>query len=206
MTDVSNSTPSMQDRFNRMDIADVILRERFARDMALWDEAKACFSDDSVVDISWFKGSGREFVEASAKPVSSSGFHEVGHPTVRIRGDRATAITPVVLHVLTELDGEEIHLIVYTRMYSRVKKVREKWLIAGIRSVYVRDMIVPLNPARPPHFDEEELATHRPPYRYLSYMQKRMRGKLPFEQPAVDRPDLVQKLEDGEQAWLEDAD
>lgn len=50
---------------DKENILELIQFERFCRDNSLWDSMYQCFSKDSTVNISWFKGSGAEFVESS---------------------------------------------------------------------------------------------------------------------------------------------
>ena len=46
-------------------VSQLVLRERVSRDLGLWEQMRDCFHDDSVVRISWFSGSGPEFVRRS---------------------------------------------------------------------------------------------------------------------------------------------
>ena len=47
------------------DVTQLVLRERQSRDRGWYEEMAACFAEDSVVQMSWFTGSGAE----SARPV-----------------------------------------------------------------------------------------------------------------------------------------
>lgn len=40
----------------------LVLRERQSRDRGWWADWSQCFAEDSIVDMSWFTGSGAEFV------------------------------------------------------------------------------------------------------------------------------------------------
>jgi hypothetical protein len=53
------------ERYDRIDVADLILRERLARDNFNWDKMAAYYHADSVVDLSWYHGDGAGFVERS---------------------------------------------------------------------------------------------------------------------------------------------
>jgi hypothetical protein len=46
-------------------VSQLVLRERFSRDLELWEQMRDCFHDDSMVRISWMKASGPEFVRRS---------------------------------------------------------------------------------------------------------------------------------------------
>ncbi len=76
---------------------DVMLRERAARDGGRWNEMAACYHPESMVEVSWYRGSGAGFVEkteAMARgPVKT--FHVMGQSVVTIRGDRALMLRVV---------------------------------------------------------------------------------------------------------------
>jgi hypothetical protein len=46
-------------------ITQLVVRERESRGMGFWNRMRDCFYPDSVVNISWFQGSGPDFVTAS---------------------------------------------------------------------------------------------------------------------------------------------
>ncbi len=48
-------------------VKELVTFERFCRDQSLWTEMKKCFHPESAVCISWYKGSGQGFIEASEK-------------------------------------------------------------------------------------------------------------------------------------------
>ena len=56
---------SVLDAADTSAITQLILRERESRDLGRWDEMRECFFGDSVVRISWFRGSGAIYVRTS---------------------------------------------------------------------------------------------------------------------------------------------
>ena len=46
-------------RADKAEIMELLNFERFCRDNALWEEMRTCYAEDSIVDISWYHGSGR---------------------------------------------------------------------------------------------------------------------------------------------------
>ncbi|MGH9808143.1 MAG: hypothetical protein ACRD9W_12940, partial [Terriglobia bacterium] len=46
-------------------IAQLVVLERESRDCGRWRRMRECFHADSVVNLSWFNGSGHELVSAS---------------------------------------------------------------------------------------------------------------------------------------------
>src|SRR5580700_36326 len=72
-------------------VSQLVLRERFGRDLGLWEQMRDCYHDDSIVRISWMKGSGPEFVSHS-KEMAQRGVranHRLGPILVTLAGDRA---------------------------------------------------------------------------------------------------------------------
>jgi hypothetical protein len=47
------------------EIVQLVLRERQSRDRGWYDQMADCFAEDSVVEMSWFQGSGADFVRAT---------------------------------------------------------------------------------------------------------------------------------------------
>lgn len=67
---------------NKADIQELIQFERFCRDNYLWEGMLQCFSKDSRVNISWFDGTGEEFVESSKSNESLCTTSNLQHPNL----------------------------------------------------------------------------------------------------------------------------
>jgi hypothetical protein len=190
---------------NRAAVGDVIQRERAARDGRLWAEMAACYHPEALVDVSWFRGGGDAFVEASRKIAGGPtlSFHGMSPAVVTINGDRAVAETPCTLHGMTELDGVDVAVVGYARLLWRALCSGDRWLIAGLRAMYLSDMLLPRNPSRVPQIDDDMLRTFRPSYKYLSYIITKSGRTIQDDLPGIDRPESVSALRAAEQQWLE---
>ena len=190
---------------DRAAVGDVIQRERAARDGRLWADMAACYHPDAFVDVSWFRGGSDAFVEASRKVADGPtlSFHSMSPAVVTVNGDRALAETSCALHGMTELDGIDVALVGYTRLLWRAQRSGEGWLIAGLRAMYLSDMLLPRNPSRVPHIDHDALRAFRPSYKYLSYIITQSGRTIQDDLPGIDRPETVAALRAGEQQWLE---
>lgn len=188
-------------------VADVIQRERAARDACLWPEMLACWHPQSHVDISWFQGSGADFTAASQRNSAAGqtlSFHQMGPSVVFVRGDRARADTGCAVHAMRLLGDLEISVVSHTRLLSRVLRHGNQWLIAGLRIIYIRDLLIPRDPTRIPAIDESALQNFRASYRYLSFMLTQS-GHVPrLDLPGFDQPETVTAVRAGEQRWLEE--
>lgn len=194
------------DQVDRIEITDLIMRERLARETGNWGEEAACFDANAIIAVSWFKGSGVEFVEAAKKSRSTSDLHfdSMSPATITIKNGRAIADTACAVHESSFLDGVDVIMTSYTRLLWRVQLRHGKWLIVGLRGIYVRDELVPSNPNRVPKLDETRLASYRASYRYLAYMLA-TRGVIPLDDLAgVDRPETVVAMRAEEIKWLDE--
>lgn len=195
---------SSQEQLDRVAINEVIVRERSARDAGLWSEMGALYHQDSSVDISWFNGTGAQFTAAtenmSAGPLYT--FHQIGASAITVLENRALVDSNCTVHAFTLLDGVEVDLASYCRLQWRAHRSGAHWLIAGLRSIYIRDVLVPVNPQQLPELDLELLAGLRPSYRFIAYLMRQAGNTAPDDMPGVDRPETVATLRASEQMWL----
>ena len=195
-----------QERFDRIDVADIILRERMARDNRIWDEMTACYHPDSLVEVSWFRGTGAEFVEMSKKAVRPGSvninFHLMTPPVVNVSGDRAISETPCTLRSFSLMKDVEISFQGFVRLFWRAQRDGDRWLLAGLRCLYLKDEIHGRDPGKQPVFDEEKLASYRDAYRYTSANLANIGIEVSDDLPGADRPEMVTALRGGEKAWL----
>ncbi len=189
----------------RAQIADLIQRERATRDAASWDEMARYYHPESFVDVAWFKGSGQAFVDATKNNwrTDAINFHEMGPAIVTINNERALAETACTLHGFYTYNGVSVTSTGFVRLFWRAQRLGDRWLIAGLRSAYLRDLLQPCNPAQHIMFDEGELSTYRLSYRYLTATLKYLGREPKDDLPGYDRPDTVASLISHERDWLQ---
>ncbi len=191
-------------------VADLILRERLARDNALWSEMGGYYHPDSTVDVSWFRGSGAEFVaqsqaQANKRATSSNAinFHVMSPPVVTVRNTRAIAESPCSLRSFMSLGGVDVSRDSFVKLLWRAKPFEGRWLIAGLRCIYVRDLLYACQPGQVPRLDEARLSTYRLSYRYTAYMLTELGMSPRDDLPGDDRPETVLTVREAERQWLE---
>ncbi len=189
----------------RGEICELVQRERLARDMQQWEELVSCYSAQSEIEISWFKGSGAEFAAASARMMSGplQTFHQMGPTVTRINGNRALADSGCAIHVLGKIDDIDVNVIAQARVWSRVERSGTDWLLTSLRVVYLRDVMIPVDPGRVPALNQAELASYRPSYRFVSLMLAYHGMKTRNDLPGTDQPETVNRLRKAEEVWLE---
>jgi len=207
MRTITSDVGPQQAEIDKLRIAELLVTERSARDMGRWDKMVSTYSEESLVDISWFQGSGIDFVDASRKhyETGARSLHQMCPPLVTVQADRALSDTGCAVVVSGAIGDIEVNVVSYARMHNRYLRERGDWRIAGLRVIYQNDMLVPVNPADSVPFDGEKLKEFRPSYRLLSYLQfaSGLGHYTPrSDLPGVDRPDLVERLLLGEDQWL----
>ena len=203
----------ISEQLDRLAIAEIILRERTARDSAYWEEMASYYHPESEIEVSWFKGSGADFVERSKLQYEASkrrsdgadrlNFHEMGSAVVNVRNGRAIAETACTLHSFFPLNGIACKNTGFVRLMWRAQSLNRRWLIAGLRCAYLRDLITPCNPNQIPHIDQAELDRYRASYRFTSYHLSRLGLDPKDDLPGADRPETIVALRKAERAWLE---
>ena len=196
---------SVREQLERGAIAELIVRERAARDAGQWAEMASCYHPDSSIEVSWFKGHGAAFVELSKKYASATrvSLHQLSPSVVTVNNDRAIAETPAQLTAFVPVDGIDVCIMAQVRLLWRAQMLGDRWLLAGLRVIYIRDMLTPVNPSRVPAINEAEAIRYRASYRSLSYAMARTDHPVRDDLPGVDRPETVTALRVGEAAWLE---
>lgn len=186
-------------------IADLIQRERAARDAGQWEDMAASYHPQSTVDVSWYLGDGPGFVVASRRNAANGrlSLHQLAPTVTKVAGTRALAETPCQLLSFVPVDGVDVCMIGTVRLLWRAQMLDRRWLIAGLRMIYIRDLILPCDPGRVPSINTAELAGYRTSYRFLSYVLARSPNRPRDDLPGVDKPELVETLRAGEKRWLE---
>jgi hypothetical protein len=188
------------------EIIELVVRERRARDLADWETMRACFHDDSVVDISWTRACGPEFVELSRRALAAGtrSVHLLGPVSARAVGDRAIAEVGAQIAVQGEIAGTLCAISALARLVERVERRDGEWRIVELAAVYELDMMAPVIPGEPVAVERERILRYRPSYRMLSWWVAQTQGEdaVRDELPGTDRPELVLALYERYERWL----
>ncbi len=186
------------------DVTQLVLRERQCRDRGWWDQMADCFADDSTVHMSWFTGSGAEFVEESSR-MSGRGDHAVHRlspPAIRVEGDRALAELSLTVEFRVNIGGIEADLASHARSQYRAQRTDGSWRIVRITSIYERDTLIPSVPGTRLEIDPQELTTYRPSYRCLAWYLSRNGYHVGADLLGDDQPEAVARQYEDEDTWL----
>lgn len=188
------------------EVADVLLTERWARDMQQWDVMRDQFHRDSLVDISWIRTSGPEFVRLSKEgfEAGSRTGHVLSPVLVKVNGKRAVADTGSIIEVRFTLAGVVAFLTAFGRIVERIERRRGVWRISRLQVIYQFDFLTPENPAETIVLDAQRGERYRAAYRGLSYWVEATRGAAAVRDdlPGIDRPETIRTLYSSNAAWL----
>ncbi|MET4082696.1 hypothetical protein ABIB40_002660 [Pedobacter sp. UYP30] len=192
---------SIQNVVDKFDIKELIEFERFCRDNAQWEEMKKCFADNSTVTISWFKGSGHEFVDASSK-METYAPHKLFDTLIWINNDKAVAITMATIQIRMDMQGHTVELQSYVKLLYKTQRIDGAWSIISMEGIYEKDSLIPVTPTADITIPTEEIAKFRPSYANVSYALSKSGYEINNELPGIDRPETVTKLYQESEDWL----
>ncbi|WP_238542476.1 hypothetical protein [Sphingomonas sp. PAMC 26621] len=180
------------------------MRERWARETHNAEVATSCYHPEALVEVSWFKGTAAAFIETGKRePSDTVNFDSMSPPVIWVCNRRAIAETSCAVHTVLTLEGVDTINISYTRLLWRLQNVGGRWLIFGLRGIYIRDTLAACKPNQDVKLDEGKLAGFRASYRYLSYVLAASGRPARDDLPGVDRPETVDALRLAERRWLE---
>jgi hypothetical protein len=177
-------------------ITQLILRERSSRDTADWNTMRDCFHPDSMVKLSWFDGSGPDFVEGSIDMANRGMFakHRLAPILVDLAGDRAIASLTAIIDIPRVIDGVDLMLSSHGRFIYRAERRDDVWRIFSFDCIYMRDELTPAVPGQSISIDPAEVEGFRLSYRHLTWCLMKTGYEVDQDLPGDDRPETVQKL------------
>lgn len=187
------------------ELSQLVLKERQGRDRGWWDQMADCFHPDSTINLSWFQGSGAEFVARSRAMRAAGGarpVHRASPPVIQIHVDRAVIEMPVAAEVRTKFHGVEGDLVSFMRLLYRAERKDGRWKIMNLTCIYERDTLTPAMPGTVLTLDLEKLASFRMPYRSLAYQLSQTGRSAGEDLYGDDQPDRVDALYDSTFEWM----
>jgi hypothetical protein len=185
-------------------ITQLILRERESRDMARWETMRECFHPDSIVKISWFNGSGPDFVSGSIDMAKRGMFakHRLAPVLVTLAGNRAVASLTAIIDIPRVIDGVDLILSAHGRFIYRAERRDDVWRILSFECIYMRDELTPAILGQTISIDPAEVEGFRPSYRNLAWCLMKTGYEVDQNLPGEDRPETVKALIEEVNDWV----
>lgn len=185
-------------------VTQTVLRERQGRDRCWWDQMRDCYWPDSTVNLSWYRGTGPGFVDASQRMAGrgDASVHRLSPPTVQTVANRAFAELPAGIELRTDVDGVAVDLVSYTRIEYRLERRDGRWGILALDCIYERDTISAVLPGLPVAITPADLAPYREPYAILSWHLARRGYDVSADLLGDDRPERTAAFYAETLKWL----
>ena len=183
----------------------IVKRERLARDTGDWETLEALYWPESVVRVTWFEGSAAEFIAVSRDGEQAGrgrGMHLINPVRSEVHGHRALVESQGQILIRPHVEGVECDLVSWCRFFSRLERRDGEWRLRTFDSIYGKDRIDPVLPDASLRLEPHVLASARPSYRYLTYLNRRTGYDVPQDLPGDDRPDLLAAFYAAAWEWL----
>lgn len=195
----------LRELIDREELFDLVRRERLARDRRRFEQMRECFHDDAYVSTTWYHGTGAEaYVEATRKWMGDRqpGTHWVFPAYADICGDRATVESSAMIASRPKLMDIEVDVEVICRFFSRAVRQDGRWKLLTFRVIFERDIMRPVDHSQILPIDKDVLATLRPSYKFIGYLQTSRGVRLNPDHLGDDRPQELEAFYAGERAWV----
>ncbi len=174
------------------------------RDSGDFDRLRAIFSNDGIMNATWFRGSADEFVANSRKLFAGplpSVLHMLGGITVEVHGTRAVSQAKMTIAARGTVHAVPCEVTCEGRFYDFWRKDAGVWKLAERAVIYERDRLDTLEGAPHPKMAASILEKYPPGYRHLAYLQQANGATVIAGLPGLTGP-AVEELYARGRRWL----
>lgn len=183
---------------DRQDISDLMTGWIY-RDLADWEKLAGLFHPDGTIEVTWFEGLAKDFIEGLVKMGKSDLHtkHLVGHPTIRFNGPKAIVETNAM--IIAENVVLNLGCVAHNRFYDLVEKREGAWRIVRRQSIYDTGYFTfPLGIVE---IDQKAVGKSPREYAALAYLLEE--SGFPVRRAfATKGSELEKKMKEEGQAWL----
>jgi hypothetical protein len=183
---------------DRQSIAD-LMTGWIHRDLGEWDQLRELFHPDGTIEITWFEGLARDFIDGSMRMGRSDlrTKHFVGPPVVTFKDNKALVETNAA--VIGENVPLNLGCTAHARFYDQVEKRAGVWKIVKRQSIY--DFGYFNFPQGVVEIDRELLRKYPREYAALAYLLEK--SGFPARRVfATHGSDLERTMKANGHAWL----
>ena len=159
---------------DKIEIRDKIERWYVYRDYFMWDEFRELWHDDGVMIATWSESTFEEFitnVDTARKGPGLWGMHVLGSSDINVIGNRAIAMSKLIITERIKIDGVLVDMNNYARHYDFWEKREDRWGLVRRETICDKDTMYPVYAKDIPNFklDQEILDRYPEEYQYLAY-------------------------------------
>jgi hypothetical protein len=183
---------------DRLAIAD-LMTGWMHRDLAEWDQLRALFHADGVIEITWFEGKFSDFVDGSMRMNASDirTKHLIAAPVVIFHNDKAVAEANAM--IIAENTTLRVGCSVHCRFYDEIERRAGAWKIVKRQVVY--DMGSFTFPFGIVDLDAETIQKYPSEYAALAYLLDK--SGFPVRRVFATKGSVLEKtMKEAGQAWL----
>jgi hypothetical protein len=172
----------------------------FRRDACEWENLLSIFHPDAYIYTTWTgRTHHKDFVEVSKAGMDKGAFimHRVHGSTTDINPEGTRAVTKMKATITQrfnihgcDVDAESDCRFCFFFQKESASQSGEpgKWLARFVRHWYEKDKLIPVDPRKIPHIDDNKLNRFPVGYRYLAYCQEEtMNVKIMLDMPGHRR-------------------
>ncbi len=156
-----------------MIIRDLIERWAVYRDALLWDKFRTVWHEDGWMRATWFDGPFEDFIRITEEGVKHglNILHILGGTAVEVNGNRATAMTKMIILQRADIDGVLCDVTNYARHADLWEKRADRWGLVNRETICDKDRIDPVDTNQKIELDESLLGQFPQEYKHLAYLQ-----------------------------------
>ena len=193
----------MDDLSDRLAIIEVVQAWAMSRDSGDWDRLRATLHPEATMAATWYQGPFDKFIEEAQASFAKGArsMHVMGGSMVSLAGNRAVALSRMMIMVRNELDGVLVDVTATGRFHDRFEKRGGEWRIAKRDCIYDKDRMDPVDPSASIKLDPARLAHFPDGYRHLAYLQS-IRGQTVNPSLPVSKGAALDAVLASGRAWL----
>lgn len=187
-----------------MEIRDQIERWVVYRDAHLWDKFRTVWHPEGVMKATWTEGSYEDFIEITEKGIKSglNIMHILGGSAIDVAGNRAVAMTKMIILQRAMLDGVLCDVSSYARQYDLWEKRDEKWGLVYRETVADKDRVDPVDNTETLRLDKALLEQFPVEYKHLAYLQTKIGYNVNRDCPRLSGGKALDALYQKGANWL----
>lgn len=171
------------------------------RDLSHWDQLRDLFHSDGTIEVTWFKGSAKDFVDGSMRMGASDlrTKHFIASPLVTFNADASKAVLETNAMIIAENVKLDVGCECHNRFYDMAEKRDGIWKLFRRQSIY--DMSIFTFPAGFVEVDKSVVSKYPREYAALAYLLEK--GGFPVKSLFATRAsELEKKMKMEGENWL----